>query len=97
MVVFSKEELESFALSANSFFTLSQADQIDFFVHFLTVEKGLGQTQATPIRDCFLMLDLVPYSNISQYLTTNLKGKSSQHPKFIRTGNGYQLHRERRI
>jgi len=92
-----KEELESFALSAKSFFTLSQADQIDFFVYFLTVEKGLGQTQATPIRDCFLILDLVPYSNISQYLTTNLKGKDKQYPKFIRIKDGYQLHRERKL
>jgi len=93
----SKEELELFALSANSFFTISQADQIDFFVYFLTIEKGLGQTQATPIRECFLLLDLTPYSNISQYLTSNLKGKQQQHPKFIRVNDGYQLHRERKL
>jgi hypothetical protein len=93
----SKLELETFALSANSFFTLNQADQIDFFVYFLTIEKGLGYTQATPIRDCFLSLDLSPYSNISQYLTTNLKSRYKQHPKFIRIKNGYQLHRDRKI
>jgi len=97
MVTLDKEDLESFALSTNSFFTLSQADQIDFFVYYLTIEKGLGQTQATPVRDCFLLLDLTPYSNISQYLSTNIKGKFKQHPRFIRIRSGYQLHRERKL
>ncbi len=86
----SKEELEQFVGLHNDFFSLKASSQIDCFVYFLTIEKNLSGTQATAIRDCFITLNLTPYSNISQYLTDNLKGTP---PKFIRIQNSYQLHR----
>ncbi len=93
---FSKEDLEKFAKSANNFFSFTASDQIDFFVYFLTIKKDKGTTQATGIRDCFLLLELTPYSNISGYLLSHVKGKGKAPPKYLRIKDGYQLHRSRR-
>lgn len=88
-----KEELDKFTSNVNDFFNLKSSDQIDYFVYFLTVESNSGTTQATPIRDCFIISEITPYSNISQYLTGNLKPKEKAYPKFLRIKDGYQLHR----
>lgn len=92
-----KEDLETFALTANGFFGLKQTEQIDYLIYFLTITKGHSTTNASLIRECFLLLDLLPYSNISQYLTNNLKSKDKTAPKFIRIKSGYQLHRDTKI
>lgn len=92
-----KDELEEFALSANGFFGLTQTEQIDYFVYFLSISKSILKVNATLIRECFVLLDLLPYAYISQYLTNNLKKTSKAHPKFIRTKDGFQLHRERKL
>lgn len=91
---FSKEETENFTATVKNFFDLKSTEQVDFLVYFLTVEKNLITTQATAIRQCFVHLDILPYSNIYQYLNQNLKGKEKQPPKFIRIKDGYQLHRQ---
>ncbi|MBW8323930.1 MAG: hypothetical protein K0M50_04115 [Prolixibacteraceae bacterium] len=90
---FTKEDIENFTSTIDNFFELKSTEQLDCFVYFLTVEKQLPTTQATAIRNCFLYLDISPYSNISQYLNQNLKGKGKQPPKFLRIKDGYQLHR----
>jgi hypothetical protein len=95
-IAIEKKELEDFTSTINGFFKFRTRDQIDYFVYFITIEKGTGTTQATSIRECFLLLDLLPYSNISAYLSDNLKYKDRFPPKFIRIKNGYQLHRNHR-
>lgn len=91
---FTKEEVEIFTSSINDFFSLKSTAQLEYFVYFLTIEKQLGTTQATAVRNCFLISDISPYSNISQYLNQNTKGTSKQPPKFLRIKDGYQLHRQ---
>jgi hypothetical protein len=91
---FTKEDVEIFTSSIKDFFSLKSTVQLECFVYFLTIEKQLGTTQATAIRNCFLIADITPYSNISQYLNQNAKGTSKQPPKFLRIKNGYQLHRQ---
>lgn len=91
-----KEELEAFALTTDGLFALNPTEQIDYFVYYLTIIKGSSTTQATIIRECFLLLDLSPYSNISRYLNNNLKPKGKNPPKFLRIKNGFQLHRQRK-
>lgn len=88
-----KEELDKFTSNVKDFFTLKSSDQIDYFVYFLTVESNCPTTQGTPIRECFILSEITPYSNISQYLTINLKAKEKPYPKFLRIKDGYQLHR----
>jgi hypothetical protein len=96
MIEIDKTELNSFLENVKVFFELKPAEQIDYFVYFITIEKEHGVTQATVIRECFLKSDISPYSNISHYLTINLKGKEKNHPKFLRIKDGYQLHRSLR-
>lgn len=88
-----KDEIEIFTSSVKVFFDLKSTEQIDYFVYFLTIEKQLATTQATAIRNCFLLVDISPYSNISQYLNNNTKGKNKLPPKFLRIKDGFQLHR----
>ncbi|WP_407524450.1 hypothetical protein PDL71_01520 [Lacibacter sp. MH-610] len=97
MSTVTKEELEEFALSAEGFFGFSQTEQIDYFLYFLSVKKSITKTSATLIRECYVLLDLLPYAYISQYLTNNLKKIGKIPPKFLRTKEGFQLHRERRL
>lgn len=92
-----KEELEDFVLTAEGFFVLSQTEQIDYFIYFLSIKKGIAKTSATLIRECYVLLDLLPYSYISQYLTNNLKKVGKLPPKFLKTKEGYILHRERKL
>lgn len=96
MIEIGKPDLNDFLDSINGFFELKSADQIDYFVYYITIEKEFGATQATAIRDCFLKSDISPYSNISQYLINNVKGKDKNAPKFLRVKDGYQLHRSLR-
>lgn len=91
------KELQGFIDNITDFFDLKSSDQIDYFIYFLTVEKNEPDTQLTLVRECFQSLNLTPYSNISQYLISNIKGKEKNTPKFLRTKNGYQLHRNLRI
>lgn len=97
MAYVTKEELEEFALTVEGFFGLSQSEQIDYFVYFLSIKKGIAKTSATLIRECFVLLDLHPYTYISQYLTNNLKKAGKLPPKLLKTKEGYSLHRERKI
>lgn len=90
-----KSELENFCNSSKNFFDLQSAEQIDYFLYFLTIEKKLN-ARATEIRNCFLLVDLTPYSNVNKYLLENLKSKGNYPPKFIRIGDYYQLHRRTR-
>jgi hypothetical protein len=97
METITKQELEDFALAADGFFGLNQTEQIDYFLYFLSVTKGIAKTSATLIRQCFVLLDLFPYTYISQYLTNNLKKTGKLPPKFLRTKEGFQLHRETKL
>jgi hypothetical protein len=85
--------LEEFIAKIKNFDNLKQTELIEYFTYFLTAELKQHSTNATQIRECFLRLRLSPYSNISAYLTNNLKGRAKQPPKFIRDKSGYLLHR----
>lgn len=93
MIEIDKSDLNTFLDSVEGFFDLKSSEQIDYFVYYITVEKDQSTTQATAIRDCFLKADISPYSNISQYLSNNVRSKDKNPPKFLRIKDGYQLHR----
>lgn len=76
---------------------LSQAELIDFFVYYLTVEAGSPFATAAEIRKCFEECDLHVPSRIPQHLSEGAKAKP---PKFLRAGpkhpGAYKLHRHLR-
>ncbi len=90
---FTKNDIEKFTSTVTNFFDLKSTEQLDFFVYFLTIEKQFVTTQATSVRQCFLLADVTPYSNISQYLNLNTKGKQKQSPRCLRIKDRFQLHR----
>jgi hypothetical protein len=96
MIEIDNSDLSTFLDSIDGFFDLKSSEQIDYFIYYITVEKGQSTTQATAIRDCFLKAKISPYSNISQYLSNNVRRKDKNPPKFLRIKDGYQLHRASR-
>ena len=71
----------------------SQANFVELFVYYLTVETG--QDTATPkqVTDCFVSCDLAPPKNVAARLSEGLKTKP---PKYIKTKVGYKLQRHAR-
>jgi len=90
---FTKEEVANFTSSIIDFFALKPTEQLEYFIYFLTIEKAFATTQATEVRQCFLLADITPYSNISQYLNQNLKAKPKESPRFLKIKDKFQLHR----
>lgn len=85
-----KTKIEDFVLLIQEFDSLAPKDKIDYFVYFLTeIENEEGVT-ATRVKQCFDELHMAPYSNISKYITENLKNK------FIRLKDRYYLEANRK-
>lgn len=82
-------ELNSFIKKIPDFGSLSSSAQIDFFVYYLIHKKELLYINQKDIQECFNLLNLVPYSNISSYLSKWAKRNKNQ--KFIKKKNGYVL------
>lgn len=72
----------------------SAAELIDLFVYFLTVEYGEPFVSVSQVKACFEAAGIPPHSNISQYFSRHLTGKSV---RFVRSGKGYRLERSRRL
>lgn len=82
--------LENFVLTIKDFDNLPASKKIDFFAYFLLIEKKLDGFSKNEILECFDILHLEPYSNVSSYLANNSKGKSK---KYLKKKNGYFLER----
>jgi hypothetical protein len=72
---------------------LKEADLIDLFVYYLTVEAGKDAANATSVADCFKACDLTPPNTTAVYLTRGLK---SVPQKFVKVDGGYKLYRHHR-
>jgi hypothetical protein len=82
--------LENFILTVKGFDDLPASKKIDFFAYFLLIEKKLEGVTKNDISNCFDILHIEPYSNISSYLGNNSKGKSK---KFLKKNSAYFLER----
>lgn len=83
------EQLKTFVQRISGFDNLSASDKIPYFVYYLTKEDE-GWINARDIKLCYDSLYLMPYSNISSYLSRN-SGKSDS--IFIKSKDGYRLSR----
>jgi len=92
-----KTALNLFLDSVPGFYELKVTEQIDYFLYFTTIDQQIPHARPGHIRDCFVTLNLIPYTNIPQYLSDNAKSKGKNAPKFIKTKDGYQLHRQHKI
>src|SRR5690242_1312487 len=72
---------------------LKEADLIDLFTYYLTVEAGMPAANATSIADCFKSCDLTPPNTTAVYLSRGLK---SVPQKFVKVDGGYKLQRHYR-
>jgi hypothetical protein len=74
--------------SINDAANLKDADLIDLFVYYLTVEAGKNAATATAVVECFRACDLTPPTSTSVYLSRGLK---SAPQKFVKVDGGYKL------
>ena len=72
---------------------LKQSTLLGIFVYYLTIEQGEDAVTPTQINECFLACELTPPTNTAARLSEGLKTKP---PKFIKTADGYRLHRNLR-
>lgn len=86
-------QLESFLLQIPDLQSQKPANLIDYFVYFSTVIAGQQAVNSNDVETCFEVARLTKYSNIPAYLSRNTKLRKKSRPKFIKTGNGYQLER----
>ena len=85
------DKLETYILNIENFSSISASKKIDFFVYFLLINCKNDGATAKDIENCFQILHLRPYSNISSYLGLKSTGKNKQ---FIKQKNGkYYLER----
>lgn len=72
---------------------LSEAELIDLFVYYLTVEAEYDAANATNVAECFKACDLTPPTRTAPHLSEGLKSKPQ---KFVKVDGGYKLQRHYR-
>lgn len=71
----------------------SDAELIDLFVYFLTVESGAAAATASNIEDCFKACHLTPSKRVRAHLSEGLRSKPQ---RFVKVDGGYSLQRHHR-
>lgn len=84
-------ELKVFTRRIENFSTLGAGDQIKYFVYFLQTEKSAEFVKPKDVAECFDLLHINQYSNISRYLKDNSKKRSKKQQFLIKDG-GYILY-----
>lgn len=84
--------MEHFISRIDGFLDFKPSEQIIYFAYFLTHEQGSRSFYARDIDNCFSLLQLPPYSNVSAYLSRSAKQKEKRILK-CKSG-GYVLSRK---
>lgn len=84
------EKLEGFIQKIPNFINKSSSEMIMYFVYYCLYIENLQQVQSKQIEECYSILSVKPYSNISAYLANHVKGKNAI---FLKTKSGYTLER----
>lgn len=71
----------------------SDAELIDLFVYYLTVEADNAAASASGIEDCFRACHLTPPARIRAHLSEGLRSKPQ---RFVKVDGGYSLQRHHR-
>lgn len=83
-------DIESFVMKITEFKNMSSSQLIPYFAFYLLTEANMTEVKASDINKCFEDLHLNPYSNISSFLSKDVKKKTA---KFIKKKDGYVLNR----
>lgn len=86
-----RKNLENYILQIENFESLPKSILIDYFVYFITVINEEEFAKPSQLKECFDVLKIEPYSNISSYLSS--KSGRGKGKKFIKRSDGYTLER----
>lgn len=89
-----RDELPVFIAQVPKWQEKSASGLIDYFLYFLTIVRGQEYVTASNVAECFDVLRLKRYSNISAYLSRYSSRKRGSRPRFLRVKSGYQLERK---
>ncbi len=85
------DQIKSYIYKVPDYGNMSSGSLIKYFAYFLIKELSYSSFTAQDICFCFETLNIKPYSNISSFLSANLKGKN---PLFLKCKlGGYILSR----
>ena len=68
-------DVDTFSKAYPDLLRSSKSFQIDYFAYYLISEKKMEFFTVKDIYACFSEMHMQPYSNISAYLTNNIKRK----------------------
>lgn len=88
-----KEGLSLFIEKVNDFEELKSSQQIDYFAYYFSIVENENYFQTSQIKGAFEVLRLIPYSNISKYLSDNCSkpGNRRKKIKYLKSKRGYHL------
>lgn len=81
-------KLKDYILKIKDFEQLTSSRKIIYFGYYLLAYQNIEYLNGKNIEVCFHELHLVPYSNISSYLSKNSVGKNKI---FIKSNSGYKI------
>ncbi|WP_323755658.1 hypothetical protein [Roseivirga sp.] len=86
-----KDKLTNYISGFEDFYALNKTSQIDAFAYFIEEVEKTEFFSPTLLKSCFELSKIKPYTNISGYLTSNLKAPRGKKPKFLKSKSGYSL------
>lgn len=84
-------ELREYVLKISNFDELPASNKIIYFVYYILVYQNIDYVNSKNVESCFQELHLLPYSNISSYLSKKSLGKDKL---FIKYKQGYKIERK---
>ena len=85
------DDLFLFVKKIVDFYDKKQSEQILFFAYYLIETKEYSDFKPKDIQDCFTILKIPPYSNISAYLNKKSKKERNKRRQFIKNKDSYTL------
>src|SRR5688572_5192498 len=87
--------LNDFASKVENFNGLSASELIDYFAYYLVNFNNQTCIRPKQIEECYGVLNIPPYSNVSSYLSSNSKKVKGKPQKYLKKDNAYCLSRQR--
>ena len=84
-------ELKNFVGQIDQFYKKQQSEQIIFFAFYLLEKREYETINSRDIQECFKLLKIPPYSNISAFLNKKSKKTKNKECVFIKSKEGFIL------
>jgi len=84
------DKLEAFIQKVPGFLKKSSGEMVVYFAYYCLYIENMQQVLPKQIEECYSVLSVKPYSNVSAYLSNHAKGRGAI---FLKNKSGYNLER----